>query len=107
MLNTLKVRLFSLQSDRFCVAKVLTKCRLGFDHFFYANHLFWDLYRFYFVGDLLMKNAVAMLQRVLSRLWSRAVVRGVNSTLACQQVDISLVAGETKNGMEHLNSCAE
>ncbi|NIH12528.1 MAG: phage baseplate assembly protein V, partial [Serratia symbiotica] len=49
-----------------------------------------------------MKNAVAMLQRVLLRLWSRVVVRGVNSALACQQVDISLVAGETKNGMEYL-----
>ncbi len=49
-----------------------------------------------------MKNAVAMLQQVLLPLWLRVVVREVNSAFACQQVDISLVAGETKNRMEYL-----
>ncbi|MGG2139901.1 phage baseplate assembly protein V [Symbiopectobacterium sp. RP] len=49
-----------------------------------------------------MKNVVSMLQRSLSRLWSRAVVRGVNSAMACQQVDIAMIAGETKAGVEYL-----
>ncbi|HGJ5856477.1 phage baseplate assembly protein V [Arsenophonus nasoniae] len=49
-----------------------------------------------------MKNVVSMLQRSLSRLWSRAVVQGVNSAMACQQVDIAMIAGEKKAGMEYL-----
>lgn len=49
-----------------------------------------------------MKNTVALLQRGLSRLWSRVVVQRLINSTASQQVDISLVAGETKNGMEYL-----
>ncbi|WP_334470332.1 phage baseplate assembly protein V [Arsenophonus sp. PmNCSU2021_1] len=42
------------------------------------------------------------LQRNLARLWSRAVIQRLNNTTACQQVDISMMAGETKTGMEYL-----
>ncbi|WP_174889470.1 phage baseplate assembly protein V [Candidatus Williamhamiltonella defendens] len=49
-----------------------------------------------------MKNTVALLQRGLSRLWSRVVVQRLINSTASQQVDISLLAGETKNGMEYL-----
>ncbi len=47
-----------------------------------------------------------MLQRSLSRLWSRAIVQGVNSAIACQQVDVAMIAGETKAGMEYLEPYA-
>nr|WP_242465857.1 phage baseplate assembly protein [Candidatus Hamiltonella defensa] len=43
-----------------------------------------------------MKNVITLLQRTLSRLWSRGVVERVNSTAACQKVDVALMAGETK-----------
>ncbi|WP_174891724.1 phage baseplate assembly protein V, partial [Candidatus Hamiltonella defensa] len=49
-----------------------------------------------------MKNALWTFQRGLSRLCSRLMVRGTNSTAACQRVDVSLMAGETKAGMEYL-----
>nr|WP_234817489.1 hypothetical protein [Candidatus Hamiltonella defensa] len=49
-----------------------------------------------------MKNALSTFQRGLSRLWSRVVAQSVNSTAACQRVDVSLMAGETKAGMEYL-----
>ncbi|WP_174891594.1 phage baseplate assembly protein V [Candidatus Hamiltonella defensa] len=49
-----------------------------------------------------MKNALWTFQRGLSRLCSRLMVRGTNSTAACQRVDVSLIAGETKAGMEYL-----
>ncbi|MGX8940729.1 phage baseplate assembly protein V [Symbiopectobacterium sp. Eva_TO] len=49
-----------------------------------------------------MKNALAMLQRGLSRLWSRVLVQRLDSTKACQTVDAGLLAGEVKHGVEYL-----
>ncbi|BAE75627.1 phage assembly protein [Sodalis glossinidius str. 'morsitans'] len=49
-----------------------------------------------------MQNIFSRLQRNLARLWSRAVIQRLNNTTACQQVDISIMAGETKDGMEYL-----
>ncbi|MFS1582905.1 MAG: phage baseplate assembly protein V [Candidatus Arsenophonus phytopathogenicus] len=49
-----------------------------------------------------MKNALAILQRGLSRLWSRALVQRLDSTKACQTVDAGLLAGEAKHGVEYL-----
>ncbi|WP_334469896.1 phage baseplate assembly protein V [Arsenophonus sp. PmNCSU2021_1] len=49
-----------------------------------------------------MQNIFSTLQRGLARLWSRAVVQRLNSTPACQQVDVAMIAGDTKAGMEYL-----
>ncbi|WP_334468979.1 phage baseplate assembly protein V [Arsenophonus sp. PmNCSU2021_1] len=49
-----------------------------------------------------MQNIFSTLQRGLARLWSRAVVQRPNSTPACQQVDVAMIAGDTKAGMEYL-----
>jgi len=49
-----------------------------------------------------MKNTAGLLQRGLSRLWSRVVVQRLINSTASQQVDTSMMAGETKAGMEYL-----
>lgn len=49
-----------------------------------------------------MQKMLSVLQRHLSRLWSRVVVQHLNSTTVCQKVDVSLMAGETKSQMEYL-----
>ncbi|WP_334472425.1 phage baseplate assembly protein V [Arsenophonus sp. PmNCSU2021_1] len=43
-----------------------------------------------------------MLQRGLSRLWSRVLVQRLDSTKACQTVDAGLLAGEVKHMVEYL-----
>ncbi|WP_174888561.1 phage baseplate assembly protein V [Candidatus Hamiltonella defensa] len=49
-----------------------------------------------------MQNIFSRLQRNLARLWLRAVIQRLNNTTACQQADISMIAGETKASMEYL-----
>lgn len=39
---------------------------------------------------------------VLSRLWSRAVVKQLDNSSTCQKADISMLAGEQKTGIEYL-----
>jgi phage baseplate assembly protein V len=49
-----------------------------------------------------MRNPMEAIQRGLSNLLARAVVRGVNSAAKCQTVDVALVAGDPKSSVEHL-----
>ncbi|BBI91832.1 phage baseplate assembly protein V [Serratia symbiotica] len=49
-----------------------------------------------------MQKIISLLQRGLAHLWSRGVVQRLDSGKACQSVDVALLAGETKAGMEYL-----
>ncbi|XUU50070.1 phage baseplate assembly protein V [Serratia nematodiphila] len=49
-----------------------------------------------------MRNPMEAIQRGLSNLLARAVVRGLNSAAKCQTVDVALVAGDPKSSVEHL-----
>lgn len=47
-------------------------------------------------------SALPGLQRQLLSLIGRAVVKSINAAAKCQTVDVSLIAGEPKGGIEHL-----
>lgn len=47
-------------------------------------------------------NVKDLLYRGMSNLLARAVVRGLDTAQKCQMVDITLVANDTKNSVEHL-----
>ncbi len=49
-----------------------------------------------------MRNPMEAIQRGLSNLLARAVVRGLNSATKCQTVDVALVSGAPKSSVEHL-----
>lgn len=52
-------------------------------------------------GPVLMRTIEAM-QRQLLGLIGRAVVKSISAATKCQTVDVSLIAGEPKAGVEHL-----
>lgn len=47
-------------------------------------------------------RALQSLQRQVQSLIARAVIGGINPGKKCQTVDVSLIAGEQKTGIEHL-----
>lgn len=49
-----------------------------------------------------MRRLLAPLQRSLSNLLARAVVTGINAAGKMQLLQVDLLAGETKDGVEHL-----
>lgn len=49
-----------------------------------------------------MNKALAGLQRGLSNLLARAVVRGLDTAAKCQTVDLALIANESKTAVEYL-----
>lgn len=47
-------------------------------------------------------KAIETIQRQLLGLIGRAVVKSISAATKCQTVDVSLIAGEPKAGVEHL-----
>ncbi len=47
-------------------------------------------------------RAIETIQRQLLGLIGRAVVKSISAATKCQTVDVSLIAGEPKAGVEHL-----
>lgn len=47
-------------------------------------------------------SALTGLQRQILSLIGRAVVKSINAAAKCQTVDVSLIAGDSKGGIEHL-----
>ncbi|EAB9149808.1 hypothetical protein ENC11_23735, partial [Salmonella enterica subsp. enterica] len=47
-------------------------------------------------------RTIEAMQRQLLGLIGRAVVKSISAATKCQTVDVSLIAGEPKAGVEHL-----
>lgn len=56
------------------------------------------------MSDRLLARALAPVTRRLGNMLARGVVRGVNAALKMQGLQVSLLAGEVKDGLEHCES---